>query len=304
LPRQRALKADVIAEQLRRLAHLHADVVVEAVPGDTDGLAWRTRMRYLAGVDEVGLRGSRSHRLVALPPEGCPLAAPGGPSSGELVPLARAAGLPERSEICVTIADGVTVWSPGRGVMAGEDVVTQHALGRDYAVRADGFWQVHPGAAAALSEAVMAALRPQPGERALDLYCGVGLFAGALAAAGAEVFGVERDHAAVDLARRNVPEARFRAGRVERLPLRPTGRWSRADLVVLDPPRAGAGEVAVERVVEARPRAVAYVACDEAALARDVATFGRLGYEMTDIRAFDIFPMTSHVECVARLEAS
>ncbi len=74
-----------------------------------------------------------------------------------------------------------------------------------------------------------------------------------------------------------------------------------ADLVVLDPPRTGAGRRVVEQVVALAPRAIAYVACDPAALARDVAWFGERGYAMEGLRAFDIFPMTHHVECVARL---
>ena len=72
-----------------------------------------------------------------------------------------------------------------------------------------------------------------------------------------------------------------------------------ADLVVLDPPREGARALVVEQVVERSPRAVAYVACDPAALARDVATFQKFGYHLRSLRAFDMFPMTHHVECVA-----
>ena len=74
------------------------------------------------------------------------------------------------------------------------------------------------------------------------------------------------------------------------------------DLVVLDPPREGAKRAVVEQVVDRAPRAVAYVACDPAALARDVAIFAEHGYRMTALRAFDLFPMTHHVECVALLE--
>jgi tRNA/tmRNA/rRNA uracil-C5-methylase (TrmA/RlmC/RlmD family) len=74
------------------------------------------------------------------------------------------------------------------------------------------------------------------------------------------------------------------------------------DLVVLDPPREGARRKVVEQVADRAPRAVAYVACDPAALARDVATFAELGYALTALRSFDLFPMTSHAECVARLE--
>ena len=75
------------------------------------------------------------------------------------------------------------------------------------------------------------------------------------------------------------------------------------DLVVLDPPREGAKRRVVEQVVARSPRAVAYVACDPAALARDVAIFAEHGYALQDLRAFDLFPMTHHVECVALLRA-
>lgn len=73
----------------------------------------------------------------------------------------------------------------------------------------------------------------------------------------------------------------------------------RLDLVVLDPPRVGAGKAVVTGISRQRPRAVAYVACDPAALARDLATFAQQGYTVTSLRAFDIFPMTHHIECVA-----
>ena len=74
------------------------------------------------------------------------------------------------------------------------------------------------------------------------------------------------------------------------------------DLVVLDPPREGARRKVVEQVVDRAPRAVAYVACDPAALARDLSYFAEHGYVLRTLRAFDLFPMTHHVECVALLE--
>jgi tRNA/tmRNA/rRNA uracil-C5-methylase (TrmA/RlmC/RlmD family) len=73
-----------------------------------------------------------------------------------------------------------------------------------------------------------------------------------------------------------------------------------ADVVVLDPPRTGAKKV-VSAIVELSPRRVVYVACDPAALARDLATFDTLGYTLDSLRAFALFPMTHHVECVAVL---
>jgi tRNA/tmRNA/rRNA uracil-C5-methylase (TrmA/RlmC/RlmD family) len=268
LPAQRRLKADVVAEQLRRLAGIEWTGEVQAVtsPGTEDGLSWRTRMRYsLDPQGRPGLRAHRSHRVIPLPPGGCRIAAP-------------------------DALDG------------SEGTVTEVAAGRRWAVAANGFWQVHPAAADTLVAAVLAGLRPEPGERAFDLYCGVGLFAGALADAGCRVWGVETDHIAVRNARRNLADVAERVtvvpGPVERcLEQVPDP----VDLAVLDPPRTGAGAAVVRAVLARSPRAVGYVACDPAALARDLATAASLGYHPVTIDAYDLFPMTSHVECVAIL---
>ncbi|HEU5486303.1 MAG TPA: TRAM domain-containing protein [Microlunatus sp.] len=281
---QRRLKAQVLAEQLQRLAGIDWAGEVEAVesPGTEDGLGWRTRMRYQVDADgRPGLRRHRSHEIQLLPSTGCPIAAPTTPS----------------------VVD--RRWPPNTEILAvaGVDLaaaeVTEHAAGREWRLAADGFWQVHPGAADTLVAAVLDGLRPAAGERAFDLYCGVGLFTGALVDAGARVWGVEWSKDAIAYARRNVPDARFTAGRVERV-IRSLPK--RTDLVVLDPPRTGAGKDVVDAVLARRPRAVAYVACDPAALARDLRRAGTRGYQPTSIRGFDLFPMTHHLEAVAILE--
>lgn len=313
LAAQRELKRAVVAEQFRRLAGLEWDGVVEP-PGpagvgrwghasvtDDDGYGWRTRMRYVvAGHSRdreplLGMRAHRSHAVVRLPAEGCAISATPPPS------------LPPESwedadagEVVVAGVDGDVSVVVGGKVVAGPRLRTEHAAGRRWTVAADDFWQVHPAAADTLVAAVLAGLDPRPGERALDLYCGVGLFAGALAGRGVAVHGVESWGRAVDLARANVPEATFAAAAVDRYLSR---HRARTDLVVLDPPRTGAGAAVVAGVARLRPRAIAYVACDPASLARDLATFASHGYGRADIRAFDLFPMTHHVECVAVLQA-
>ncbi len=293
LPGQRELKAAVIAEQLQRLAGIEWPVVVEQVPGDVDGLGWRTRMRYLTRNGRVGLRAWRSDGLVELPAGGCRIAHPDGPS--DLQSFAAADG-----ELQVTVAsDQVSVLDAEGEPLVGQAEVRQRVGQREFRVRADGFWQVHPGAAQVLTAAVLQGLAPRAGESALDLYCGVGLFAGALVDAGCRVQGVESNRSAVELARANVPEARFQTGRLERT-LQRLPRMT--DLIVLDPPRTGARAAVVKRLAAMQARRIAYVACDPAALARDLATFNDCGYVLADLRAFDIFPMTHHVECVAILE--
>jgi len=173
-------------------------------------------------------------------------------------------------------------------------------------VSVEGFWQVHPAAAGALCQAVIAALAPEPGDSVLDLYCGAGLFAGAVAprvGPDGAVTGVESDPAAVRSARQNLsdlPWVTIRRADVaqavtdESLPP--------ARLVIADPPRAGlAREVAAALAADSPAERFAYVSCDPATLARDLALLAAGGWRLADLRAFDAFPMTHHVECVATL---
>ena len=269
LGEQRRLKAAVVTEQLRRLAHLDWDVVCEPVPGDENGLRWRTRMQYVDVDGRPGLRKHRSHDAVVV--EDCLLAHP-------------QARTGETGVIVEAVSAG------GR---------THH-----FSVEADGFWQVHPGAPATLVSAVMDQLRPREGETALDLYAGVGLFARFLTDEVGEqgsVVAVESDKVAAGHAKGNL-------GRSARVVRDRVDRWLRSsapdqvDLVVLDPPRVGAKAAVVEAICRLQPRAVSYVACDPAALARDVGYFAERGYSLRQLRCLDMFPMTHHVECVALFE--
>jgi tRNA/tmRNA/rRNA uracil-C5-methylase (TrmA/RlmC/RlmD family) len=292
LATQRELKRLIVAEQLRRLGSYEWDGEVESVP-PASGLGWRTRMRYqVTASGRLALRAHRSHALVELPDQGCLLAHADQPVLGGEYVAGTEVVVAGRGESSAVLVDGQ--------VVEGDATIVEHAAGRTWQVSADGFWQVHEAAADTLVGAVMAGLEPRHGETAWDLYCGVGLFAGPLVDHGVSVRGVEMSRGAVREASRNVGEARFESGRVEQV----IRRWpNRVDLVVCDPPRTGLGKVVVEQMVRRRPRRIAYVACDPAALGRDVGTFAAAGYHVRSLRAFDIFPMTHHVECVAILDA-
>lgn len=296
LPAQRGLKSTVVKEQLARLAGLDVDVAVEPMPGESGGLGWRTRVRF--AVDDSGRAGLRRHRSHQVEPiDDCLIAHPGIGAAEVL------AGRWESDEVLVAVSSaGERAVYSGASPVDRTSSLTERAAGREWKVRSDGFWQVHPGAADALCGAVLDALVPASGESVLDLYAGVGLFAGALGTSvgpSGSVVAFESDRQAVADARDNLadlPWVKVVGGRVDRrLRERPV------ELVVLDPPRTGAGASVVRRIARCEPRAVAYVACDPAALARDVATFGSAGYRLTGLRAFDLFPMTHHVECVALL---
>jgi tRNA/tmRNA/rRNA uracil-C5-methylase (TrmA/RlmC/RlmD family) len=338
LPAQRSLKAAVVRQQLWRLAGLDREVTVEALSGDEEpdtGLGWRTRVQFAVRPDGVaGLRAHRSHEVIGIGE--CPIAHPGindlglpgrsWPATASVEALV-ATGSGERAVI-------ITPRGAGRGLpgppdpsradsvlrrnghrltpVRGRAYLSQQAAGRDWRVSAGAFWQVHPRAADVLTEAVLAALQPRAGDAALDLYCGAGLFAGSLAAAvgpGGIVAGVEADAAAVRDARHNLrewPWARVHKGDVAAVLRRsgqPAAALPAARLVVADPPRSGLAREVIDYLGAAEHGAArfAYVSCDPATLARDIGLLVARGWTLADLRAFDAFPMTHHVECVATL---
>jgi tRNA/tmRNA/rRNA uracil-C5-methylase (TrmA/RlmC/RlmD family) len=326
---QRQLKAVVVAEQLQRLAGLQWPVTV--LPLAEEGLGWRRRIRYAVAPDgQLGLRAHRSHQVIPL--DRCPLGAPGVGDAAELDQ--RWPGLTEvevaADDAGSTAAIGHRELLPhsrgrhsqrgrpaaGRAVrpkltsehLAGPQRLRYVAGGHHFDVQAGGFWQTHPAAADAFTEAVLTAAALRPGERALDLYAGAGLFTVALAEAvtvtGA-VLGLEADRTAVADASHNLREQPWAS--VRRAPVTvdtvtaAAAELGTIDAIVLDPPRTGAGRDVLGAILTGKPRAVVYVACDPAALARDVRTALDAGWQLTDLHAFDAFPMTHHVECIATL---
>ena len=295
---QAELKAAVVREQLVRLARLSPDEVEALgvrVESLGDPLGWRTRVRYAVdATGRAGLLAHRSHEVV--PVDWCRIA----------TPAVRAAGVTERTwpvdervDVVGSAGGDVAVVGSETGQVSGPARVRERAVGRGWSLPVNAFWQVHPAAPDTLAAAVLELLQPQPHERAWDLYGGAGLFAAALAPRVAEVTLVESAVPAVEAARSSLadlPNVHIVRSTVERF-----RSADRPDLVVLDPPRTGAGTAVVRRIAGAGPRAIAYVACDPAAFARDVATLRGLGWRLAALRGYDCFPMTHHVECVGLL---
>ncbi|MEU3270817.1 class I SAM-dependent RNA methyltransferase [Saccharomonospora sp. NPDC006951] len=291
----RVLKADVVVEQLERLAGITWPVTVEELRPAP--LRWRTRTRFVAGAGgKAGLRAHHSHRVIPL--ADCPITMT--EAAGAVLSRTWRRG----SEIEVT-EDGagrVHLRQDTRQLKGG--VAKERAAGRSWRLSSHGFWQGHPAAADALAEVVGEWAAVSPGGRAWDLYAGVGIFASVLAGQVGEdgsVLAVESGRRAVADGEANLadlPQVGWRCGRVEHVL---STLDEQVEVVVLDPPRKGAGKQVVDAIAAAGAHRVVYVACDPAALARDVATFANHGYSLRELRAFDAFPMTHHIECVALL---
>jgi tRNA/tmRNA/rRNA uracil-C5-methylase (TrmA/RlmC/RlmD family) len=317
-PAQREFKAAVLRDQFARLAGLDVTGLLagaEKLPGGL--LGWRSRVGYAVDADgRLGLHRHRSAEVERI--ERCLLGAPGVGDSDVLaqhwagltgVEVARGA---DGARTVLGRHPGPGRHARGRRppdrveVLSGPSTLVQHGGGRDFEVAAVGFWQVHPAALDAFAAALRDSLAPQPGETVLDLYAGAGALTALLAdevGAAGRVLGIEADAQAVADAVANladVPQAEVRRGRVE--PAAFASLDIRPDLVVLDPPRAGVGREIMAALLALGPRAVGYLSCDGATLARDVATAAEAGWQLTGLRAFDAFPMTQHVECLATLK--
>lgn len=310
LDRQRELKADVIEEALDRMSGIKLRPVVEPVPGDDEnnGLGYRSRVQL--HVDEAGNVGpyrERSHEVIRV--KDLPLATE---DIRDLEFHHKNFQNVKKIEIAASNTGG-TQWRID-GKVKGDERLIERAAGRTFRISGGGFWQVHRGAADLLGNTVTSMAATVGFDKAaqnLDLYGGVGLFSGALAAKfgkDLEITSVESFRQATDDATLNLNDlskAKVVCAPVERfldkhLSEKSTARNSSAT-IVLDPPRSGAGAKVVGRLVELAPKHIIYVACDPIALARDLKSFIAGGYRLAQLRAFDLFPHTHHVECVASL---
>ena len=298
--RQRQLKSDVITEQFLRIAKMNVQVDVEEVGGP---LHWRTRSIATTTKDgKLGFYGSRSHTVV--PVADCLIAV-------ENMEMPELAARTWRGDVRVEIATSNTgerniALAPKRGesqarLTEGSKILHEVVSGKTLKVSQDSFWQSHVKAPEVLSEVLLNFAQLQSGEHVLDLYGGVGLFTAAMIDIVGKSGSIDliegSKSATADAAKNFANNANVRIATGDVAKLLP--RVSKADVVVLDPPRIGAGKIVLAEIARMAPRAVVYIACDPAALARDTAYFLELGYSIAKIRAFDLFPMTQHIECIA-----
>jgi tRNA/tmRNA/rRNA uracil-C5-methylase (TrmA/RlmC/RlmD family) len=312
----RMLKGQVVFNQLDRIAGYQPDRPLRAEPiGTGEATGWRTRVRMKVGFDcRPGYHRYRSSELVAAP------------DCGQLPP-GMLAGVndrqfPPEAEVHVVVDDNgqrhvvrAGPWlgrrqgfrRPNVEVLEGDSEAVQRVGDRTWRIPVTGFWQSHRDAARVYSELVGAWADLAPGMTAWDLYGGAGLFAAALAQRVGEigqVLTVDMSRAAsrvAAVALADLPQVTAANGSVRRVL---SGLRERSDVTVLDPPRAGAGKEVIVLLAEAGTPRVIHFGCEVAAFARDVGLYRQHGFAVEELRVFDAFPLTHHVECAALLRAA
>jgi 23S rRNA (uracil1939-C5)-methyltransferase len=303
---QRQLKAAIVADALRRTGKL------EPPPIDLgpvlDPFGHRTTVRVAIVGGRAGFRHRRSHDVVDV--DRCLVAHPlideliqhgqfgsaveatlrAGVASGE-----RMAVLDAGVDASVELPADVQVVGPRDRAAVHETVAD-----RRWRISSRSFFQARPDGAEALVDVVRAAVadRLTGSSRLVDLYAGVGLFAGALGTLAADVVAVEGSASAARDARHNLRDVGATVLHADVHQWRP----SPADILIADPSRAGLGRRVVERIAETHADRVVLVSCDAAAQGRDAGLLVGAGYQLTGVTLVDLFPHTPHVEAVCRFD--
>lgn len=304
---QRRLKVAIVADALRRQAKVEVEVGEgPALPAE----GYRTTLRGVATGGRFGFRRRHSHEVVEVGP--CLVAHPlvdelvtdGRFPNGEVV-LRAGARTGERLVIVnvdpssALVPEGVRVVSAAELSSGTRAWFHEELAGKMWRISARSFFQARPDGAEALIDAVRVAMEGAlpPAGHLVDLYGGVGLFAGVLGG-DARVTLVEQSPSSVADARVNL------AGQDARIVRADVDHWGagRADVVIADPPRTGLGARGVAKVEATHAARVVLVSCDPGALGRDARLLAEAGYDLQSSQLVDLFPHTSHVEVVTRFE--
>ncbi len=304
---QTALRRSIVVDSLRRLGHLDEITVTAGAPLDPEG--YRTTVRAAVIDGRAGFRAASSHRVVV--PDHCRTAHPlvdeilvAGrfPAAGEVV-VKVGARTGDRLVIVDPSVNGAEV--PDGVALIGRDDLAAGATasieeivaGRRLRISAASFFQARPDGAEALVGAVAEFLADAPDGPLLDAYGGGGLFA-TLVAGARSVVSIESNPSSVADARHNLArhgiDGRVIEGRVEDWVAEPMS------VVIADPARTGLGRAGVEVLAATGAGRLVLVSCDPAALARDARLLVDAGYALDEVRVFDLFGNTSHIETVSR----
>jgi len=300
---QLAAKVEIIRDCLRRIAKLEPRGEIAITPSVNQWL-YRSRATWQVDSDtrQIGYYERGTNRVCDI--EYCAVLAPPLQQALEKVRnyVAGKSSRQPRHLDAVLGDDGISVSPAIDGYNA--RVISRRIADENYQFSADTFFQINHEM---MEPLIAAAMGDMSGQKAIDLYCGAGLFTLPLARRFARVTGVESSARSAEFARRNVAAAKLENIEIANLGVADWLKHSRSfevlDFLLLDPPRVGCENAVITGILAMRPRRIAYVSCDPATLARDLKKLIAENYTLDSVTAFDMFPQTHHVETVARLTA-
>ncbi|WP_424991983.1 23S rRNA (uracil(1939)-C(5))-methyltransferase RlmD [Paenibacillus castaneae] len=192
-------------------------------------------------------------------------------------------------------------------LLAGRDFIYDEMAGYRYRLWFDTFFQTNPLQAKKLVDLALEMGKPKEDEKMIDLFCGVGTFSLPFAARVKELAGIEIVETSIESAKRNAIDndlhnTTFLARDARRGLDEMHDHFGFADILLIDPPRSGAGGKVMRRIGRSKPKRIVYVSCNPDTFATDVTELLPFGYTLKTVQPVDLFPHTVHVECVARLE--
>ena len=192
-------------------------------------------------------------------------------------------------------------------VLWGEEVIYDFIGDIKFAISARSFYQVNPEQTKALYEKALEYADLNGGENVIDAYCGIGTISLFLAQKAKKVFCVEIVPEAIEDAKRNaklngISNAEFAVGEAEVVIPKWYNEGNVADVLVVDPPRKGCDEALLQTILTMKPKKVVYVSCNPGTLARDLRILEDGGYKTVEVQPVDMFPQTTHVECVIGIQ--
>ena len=320
-------KTEIVRDCLRRIGKIDFPGEIEIVPSPVQW-NYRTRVQWKCEKNKLGYFARNSHRVIDV--EVCPIIAP--PLQKQLAELRENLRELNFNDIQAVSGGNSVSLRAGKETndfeenfyaankeLAEESREIQNAppnlqanvvslkIGEfEYEFSADTFFQVNHDI---LPEVIETAIGDANGDVALDLYCGVGLFSLPLAKRFGQVFAVEGNQTSIEFARKNAGKAGLKifaeTALVGEWLQKNTEKFGKIDFVLLDPPRAGAEKTTIENLIRLKPKEIVYVSCNPATLARDLKMLLESGvFTIEQIRAFDFFPQTHHVETVVHLKSA
>ena len=294
---QQSLKKIIIQDQFKRIAKIDINPNFISVEPFT-GLHWRSRLDLaISNNGKTGLYSHKSNKVIEI--DECLIAVE---KINKSEVFNKYWDSPDRLSLSVSSENELNVNRLGKTIL-GSNELKEVVEDNTYIISPKSFWQSHKNAPRLLLQQVIKYANIKLGDRVCDLYGGAGLFTASVAkliGETGEAHIIEKNNDCIKDAKKMFQSKKniiIHHGKVEQK----LGKIKNIDIIVLDPPRSGAGKQVITQIIDKKPRSIVYVSCDPASLARDTKILLENNYTLNNLIGLDLFPMTHHIECVASL---